>query len=104
MKRMSSVGAILMVVSHTTTRFVAPIPVTYAFGTVSFSLAFIRYMRSGGMLVPVRATTRSRSFTSAGFVFVRGSKWLNMGSITTGITKTVMITKGIDPAQNSTHH
>ena len=38
---------------------------TYAFSPFVFRLAFIKYMRSGGILVPVRATTFSSSVTKA---------------------------------------
>src|SRR5664279_365102 len=100
---MSSVGALLIVVSHTTTRLVAPRPVTYALGTVTFSLAFIRNMRAGGISVPVRATTFSSSRTSAGFESFSGSKWLNSGSMSTGTTSTVHTITGSEPTQNHSH-
>src|SRR5664280_661113 len=52
-------GHVLHRGSHTTTRLVPPKPVTSAFNSVLFSLAFISNMRSGGMSIPPRWTTRS---------------------------------------------
>src|SRR5258705_535623 len=60
-------------------------------------------MRSGGMLRPPRATTRSRSATSAGLVFASGSKWLNIGSITTGSRKMPKTSIGRESSQQEHH-
>ena len=43
-----------MVVSHITTRFEAPIPVTYALMALVFSLARMRNMRFAGIGTPAR--------------------------------------------------
>ena len=61
------------VVSHTTTRFDAPNPVTYAFSSVDLALARIRNIRSGGIAMPLRATTCSSRATNAGSVPASGS-------------------------------
>src|ERR1700753_1895218 len=93
-----------IVVSHTTTRFEAPIPVTYAFGTVTFSLAFIRNIRSGGISIPPRATTFSSLATRAGFDCSSGSNLLNSGSTHTGYTNTPKTVAAIAGIQNQNHH
>jgi len=54
-------------------RLVAPMPVTRALMPFDLEAARWRNMRSGGMLVPVRATTRSSWVTRAGCVAARGS-------------------------------
>ena len=55
-------------------------PLTYAFRPFVFSLAFIRNMRSGGIFVPVRATSFSRSATSPACSFASGSNLSKIGS------------------------
>src|SRR5258708_39448935 len=77
-----------------TNRLLDPMPVTYAFNPLLFSLAFIRNMRSGGMLVPVFATTVSSLSTSAACVFVSGSNLLNSGSLISGSGNTRARMKG----------
>ena len=49
-------------------------PATYAFSPLVFTLAFIKYMRSGGMLVPVLATTFSSSLDQRGIGFLERLK------------------------------
>src|ERR1700760_538171 len=92
-----------MVVSQTTTLREDPKPVTYALELVYFSLAFIRNMRDGAMETPVLFTTRSSCSTSAGLVFASGSKWLNIGSITSGSTNTVSTCMGSETIQSQIH-
>src|ERR1035441_1179233 len=103
MKAISSGVALATVVSHTTTRFDAPKPVTYAFKVVTLALAFIRNMRSGGIAIPPRATTCSSRPTSAGSDFESGSNLLNSGSMTYGVRNTPAMVKATATIQNHSH-
>src|ERR1035438_5761208 len=103
MKLISSGVDRATVVSQTTTRFDAPKPVTYAFSSVDFALAFIRNMRSGGIDNPPRVTTRSNCCTSAGFESASGSNLLNSGSKTYGAPQTEPIVTSTDGIQNQNH-
>src|ERR1019366_4207410 len=91
------------VVSHTTTRLDAPKPVTYAFNSVDFALAFIRNIRCGGIEMPPRAATCSSCCTSAGSDCASGSNLLNSGSRTYGAAKTPTTTQAAAGIQNQNH-
>src|SRR5690348_7494570 len=93
-----------MVVSHTTTRFEAPSPVTYASTAFVFSLAFIRNIRSGGIFIPARWTTCSSAVTNCGSLCCSGSNLLNIGSITSGERKITENKMGSAASQKYSHH
>src|SRR5271156_4566894 len=93
-----------MVVSQSTSRFEGPNPVTYAFNPVTFWLARIKNILSGGKLIPLRATTRSNCWTSAGCAVCSGSKLLNSGSTRIGERKIPNSTAAIVGIQNQNHH
>src|SRR5882757_9054653 len=92
-----------MVVSQSTSRFDGPNPVTYAFRLVTFWLACMKNILSGGRLTPVRATTFSNCFTKAGLRCWSGSNLLNSGSTTIGEIKTPNSTPAIVGIQNQNH-
>src|ERR1044072_1908325 len=58
MKSVCGFVILAIVVPQTTTRFDLPMPATYAFTDLSFSLAFISNMRSGGMATPACSPIR----------------------------------------------
>src|SRR5450432_1611857 len=103
MKAISSGVDLATVVSQTTTRLEAPKPVTYALSVVDLALARIRNIRSGGIAMPLRATTCSNRWTSTGLVFASGSNLLNSGSMTYGVMKTPATTQIIAGIQNQNH-
>src|SRR5216684_266332 len=84
-----------IVVSHSTSRFEGPNPVTYAFRLVTFWLACMKNILSGGRLTPLRATTFSNCSTNAGLRCWSGSNLLNSGSTRIGETKTPNSTPAI---------
>src|SRR5437763_12566530 len=92
-----------MVVSHKTSRLDGPNPVTYALRLVTFRLACMKNIRSGGRVTPLRATTLSNCATSAGSRCWRGSNLLNSGSIRMGEIKTPNSTPPIVGIQNHNH-
>src|ERR1700733_12934315 len=100
----SGVVAFAIVVSHTTTRFDAPSPVTYAFIVLTFSLAAIQYIRSTGIVSPARSTTRSNARVSGASCSDSGSNLLNSGSITPGARKTSTAENTTAPAHAHNHH
>src|SRR5260370_39244301 len=99
----SSGAAAAIVVSHSTSRFEGPNPVTYAFRLVTFSLACMKNILSGGRLTPLRATTFSSCSTNAGLRCWSGSNLLNSGSTRIGETKTPNSTPAIVGIQNQNH-
>src|SRR5712691_12896888 len=99
----SSGVAAAIVVSHSTSRFEGPNPVTYAFRLVTFWLACMKNILSGGRLTPLRATTFSNCCTSAGLRCWSGSNLLNSGSTRIGETKTPNNTPAIVGIQNQNH-
>src|SRR5882757_9259334 len=92
-----------MVVSHNTRRFDGPNPVTYAFKLVTFRLACMKNILSGGRLTPLRATTFSNCATKAGSRCCSGSNLLNIGSTTIGEMKTPNRTPAMVGIQNQNH-
>src|ERR1700754_4346610 len=70
---------------------------------VTFRLARMKNIRSGGTLTPLRATTFSSCATSAGSCCCNGSNLLNIGSIRTGEIKTPNSTQAIAGIQNQNH-
>src|ERR1044071_4284296 len=66
MKSVCGFVILAIVVSQTTTRFDLPMPATYAFTDLSFSLAFISNMRSGGIATPACPTIRCMSRARSG--------------------------------------
>src|SRR4030081_3310267 len=99
----SSGVAAAIVVSHSTRRFEGPNPVTYAFRLVTFWLAFMKNILSGGRLTPLRATPFSNCSTNAGLRCWSGSNLLNSGSTTIGETNTPNSTPAIVGIQNQNH-
>src|SRR5271170_4848931 len=99
----SSGVAAAIVVSHSTSRFEGPNPVTYAFVLVTLLLARMKNILSGGRLTPLRATTFSNCATSAGSRCCNGSNLSNSGSTTIGERKTPNNTATIVGIQNQNH-
>src|ERR1700733_12613604 len=92
-----------MVVSHSTSRFEGPNPVTYAFMLVTFWLARMKNILSGGKFTRLRATTFSSCATNAELVCCNGSNLLNSGSTRIGEIKTPNNTPAIAGIQNQNH-
>src|SRR5882757_11111497 len=92
-----------IVVSHSTSRFEGPNPVTYAFRLVTFWLARMKNILSGGRLTPLRATTFSNCSTNTGLCCWSGSNLLNSGSTTIGERKTPNNTPAMVGIQNQNH-
>src|ERR1700733_2230518 len=92
-----------MVVSQSPSRFEGPKPVTYAFSPVPFWLARMKNILSGGRLPPLRATTRSNCWTSAGCACCSGSNLSNSGSIRIGDRYTPKSTAIMVGIQNQNH-
>ena len=65
---------------------------------VGFGLAFIRNIRLGAMLVPVRATTASSRADERGMVLASGSNLLKMGS-SSGAAKAAKTISGSETSQ-----
>src|SRR6201991_3780996 len=70
---------------------------------VTFRLARMKNILSGGTFTPLRATTFSSCVTSAGLFFSSGSNLLNIGSIRIGEINTPNSTAAIAGIQNQNH-
>src|ERR1700722_12848628 len=92
-----------IVVSQRTSRFDGPKPVTYALRPVTFWLARMKNILSGGRLTPLRSTTRSNCWTSAGCACCSGSNLSKSGSIRIGVRYTPKSTAAIVGIQNQNH-
>src|SRR5215469_2563488 len=92
-----------MVLSQITTRFDAPIPVTYALIWFVFALACIKNIRSDGIGIPAFSVSLSIDSTSSGCFSSSGSNLLNIGSITHGAINTRKVPSGIAANQKYSH-
>src|SRR5262249_11302634 len=102
-KSVCGIVAFAIVVSHTTTRFEAPRPETYALTELYLVLAFIANMRSGGMGSPARTVTLSIACARSGCAGASGVNSKKSGSTASGVTKRRKTRTGGGASQNQSH-